>query len=85
MFRLVHLTPRLSTLLTTFPPKTHNGVSVTDSMRIPFKKRDKVASENPKTIAGKTVCDMTISTVGGSDNNNVVGLDMELVNSEFTE
>ena len=54
-------------------------------MRIPFKKRDKVASENPKTIAGKTVCDMTISTVGGSDNNNVVGLDMELVNSEFTE
>ena len=57
------------------------GVSVTHSMRIPFKKRDKVASEK----TGETVCDMTISTVGGSDDNNVVGLEMELVNSEFTE
>ena len=69
-------------------PPHNNGVSVTHSMRIPFKKRDKVASEKPETIGDTTVfwpCDMTISTVGGSDNNNVVGLTMELVNSEFTE
>ena len=50
-------------------------------MRILFKKREKVASEKPEN----PFCDMTISTVGGSDNNNVVGLKMELVNSEFTE
>ena len=54
-------------------------------MKNPFKKRDKIASEKPATIANRTICDMTISTVGGSDNNNVVGLEMELVNSAFAE